>query len=176
MQFKKLYRDETIFLENGYATNGKWCVSVSWLGKHKRRDNMQLRRRVSAATVAAVTARLSGEEHATKPIREAILDKFPGDEFSGKWSPVDLSAAQPVEGYYRGNPERREIVAYQVPAADGKTVSLDAEYFCALLWDSALTLYVRGETDPIYATVTGEIVFVCAPLRPSAVHPGMEID
>jgi hypothetical protein len=170
MKFKKLHdTDETLALENGYVSNLKhWIFKINWLEAQENRGNIQLRNRVKALVVNTVTTRLTGNGDAAKtaPI-SAILCHFNAVEFK----PVSVADSTPVQGYYKGMPDRLETVAYRLGC-----ITLDAEFFCALRWDSETVAHIRGPKDPVFVTnKAGEIVFVAVPLNPVDVKEGMNL-
>lgn len=164
-KFKKLSKSENIFLESGYASNGKWLFNVNWLKSVASRGNIQVRNRVTKAQVEFVNKKLSSEYINTRPVSAVVSNVN-----LKAYRPVDLSEQVKVrQGYKHGKPDSFGTVAFQL-GTNGPCI--DAEFYPALLWDTETTAHVCGDTDPIVVLKAGEIVAMVAPLNPKYLNKG----
>lgn len=154
-KFKPISSSETIYCEDGLATNRIWLFNMAWIESVKNKSNLQLRNRVLKARAQIVAKRMKGFEHVKSNIA-GILNLVDLKEFYG----VRPSEFKTVKGYKYGNASQHEIIALKI-----NNTHIDIDFATALYWDKDATILVRGALDPVVIVKNGAIVGMICPYK-----------
>lgn len=157
LAFKKIPASQTIYTEQGYATNKIYIFSVDWLNSVACKTNKQLRNRVLKAQLKDVELKLKGYSQTQLGINN-VVELVDLKEFR----PVNLNAesVKPIRGHKNGTDSKLSTVAYKL----GNKACIDVEFFAALQWDLNATVRARDEKSPIVIEKGGVIVGMIAPI------------
>ena len=158
-KFKPVSKGESVKVEAGLATNGKWLFRCAWLDSVPNKDNRQLRGRVLKEKLSLVARRLEGEQVEERGV-PLILKAVTLSDFRA----TDPTEAREITGYPHGKAEAgRQAVAFQLGGQKGPKI--DAEFFPALTWDPETRVLVRDPKAPIVLVKGGEIVAMFCPIQ-----------
>ncbi len=158
--FKPIVKGETLTLEGGYMTNGKWCFQADWLESFPNASNLEIRKRIRETKLALVEARLAGKDVVRRGVAE-VVRAVKLEDFRA----VSLSEARAHKGYRHGKATEKTTVAMILAGGSKGSAALDADFYPALTWDSETVVMVRDSKTPIVLVKAGEIVGLLSPMK-----------
>lgn len=164
-KFKKIKSNDRLFLNDGLFSNSHWLFKADWLESLNCKMTLQLRKRLQKAKLELVTAKLSGEAESMRiPELRRIIDAVNLNEYY-EINIFERGAVKKIEGFAK-NEYSKGIVAFGIKL-QSHLISIDAEYFAALVFDPQIKVMVKDASSPVALLKNNELVGLVMPLRPN---------